>query len=180
VNEVAEWADNHEAGGAHSTYNSTYGSEGCFCHQINTTSLAAFGVNLTAINASGFNYSHWNESGDVSASNWYWRPTTTPHAAVIIDCVDCHWNESQQIQNTASAHYAFWNETKNSANSANNTACMACHTHTHLNITWIRLSGLTIIANHTDATAEPYNAWNLTVETGPFNTTHTNTTSYGS
>jgi len=174
INEVAEWNANNDGNGAHSRYVDEYGA-GCFCHQINETRLAEYNLFENNSNISKFNFTIWSEMDTLNnSSNWAWRPTTTPHAAVIIDCVDCHWNESQQIMNTNSAHYAFWNQTKNADNTDNNTACMACHTHTHLNITWVRLSGINIVANHTDATALPYNAWNISVtinETLDYNTT---------
>ena len=168
VNEVAEWELNAVNGGAHSRYEAEFGT-GCFCHQINTTALALYKVNLTAINASGYNYTHWCDIADLdNSSDWKWRPTDTAHAAVIIDCIDCHWNESQQLQNKASAHYEFWNQTKGGVGIGdNNTACMACHTHTHLNITWIRREGLIITANHTDVAAAANESWVLNVTIDP-------------
>ncbi|MEA3325330.1 MAG: hypothetical protein U9Q37_09415 [Euryarchaeota archaeon] len=175
VNEVAEWRANT---GAHATYNADH--PGCFCHQINESALQEFGLTRAmARGAYGKNFEHWNSTGNVTGSgtDWYWRSNNTPHAAVIIDCVDCHYTEMEQISDTNSAHYAFWNQTKNAENTDNNTACMACHTHTHLNITWIRLSGINIVANHTNATAPPYDAWDIDVtinETLDYNTTTTN------
>jgi hypothetical protein len=41
---------------------------------------------------------------------------------------------------------------------------MACHTHTHLNITWMRIEGLIINANHTDATKTGAAAWDVSVD----------------
>jgi hypothetical protein len=177
INEVAEWNQNQVDNGAHSRYVAEYG-EGCFCHQINTTRLEEYHLTDANSNISEFGFETWSDMGENlnDSANWTWRSTTTPHAAVIVDCVDCHYNESQQIMNTNSAHYAFWNQTKNAKNTDNNTACMACHTHTHLNITWVRLSGINIVANHTDATAAPYDAWNISVtinETLDYNTTTT-------
>ena len=167
VNEVAEWETNTVNGGAHSRYEAEYGA-GCFCHQINTTRLKEYKVNLTAINASGYNYTRWDGAALNNSSDWEWRSPDTPHAAVIIDCVDCHWNESQQIQNEDSAHYQFWNQTKGGSGIGdNNTACMACHTHTHLNITWIRREGLIINANHTNVSASAYDSWDITVAIDP-------------
>jgi len=184
VNEVAEWRANT---GAHANYSADIGG-GCFCHQINETSLAAYGLTESnAPGAYGFNFTNWrwNTTNDTNkaggepewynttsgAWEWGWRPGGTdasPHAAVIIDCVDCHHNEMQQINNPNSAHYAFWNQTathlNGSANTDNNTVCMAC-THTHLNITWQRIEGLTIIADHTNASLTGADAWNLTVNT---------------
>ena len=162
VNDVAEWRANT---GAHATYNADH--PGCFCHQINETALQEFGLTRAmAPGAYGKNFEHWNNTGNVTGpgTDWYWRSNNTPHAAVIIDCVDCHYTEMEQINNPDSAHYAFWNQTKGSDNTDNNTACMACHTHTHLNITWTRIEGLIIDANHTDATATGADAWDVTVD----------------
>ena len=169
VNEVAEWKANSANGGAHSRYILDE-TDNCFCHQINETALDNFGLTQAmAPGAYGLDFEHWNTTGNITnESTWYWRSNNTPHAAVIIDCVDCHYTEMEQINNPDSAHYAFWNQTNTlngtSANTDNNTVCMACHTHTHLNITWTRIEGLVITANHTDAGASGADAWNLTVE----------------
>ncbi len=169
VNEVAEWKANTANGGAHSQYVRDL-TDNCFCHQINETALKLFGLNESmAPGAYDLNFEHWNESGDITnVGNWKWRSNATPHAAVIIDCVDCHYTEMEQINNPDSAHYAFWNQTSGlngtSANTDNNTVCMACHTHTHLNITWTRIEGLVITANHTDASKTGADAWNVSVE----------------
>ena len=170
VNEVAEWRANTANGGAHSQYANDV-LDNCFCHQINETALQEFGLDASmAPGAYGLNFEHWNETGNVTGTgtDWYWRSNATPHAAVIIDCVDCHYTEMEQIENENSAHYAFWNATAShlggTTYSDNNTVCMACHTHTHLNITWTRIEGLVITANHTDASKIGADAWNLTVE----------------
>lgn len=164
VNEVAEWKANT---GAHATYNAEH--PGCFCHQINETALEEFGLTKDmAPGAYGKNFEHWNTTGNITGpdAGWYWRSNNTPHAAVIIDCVDCHYTEMQQINNPDSAHYAFWNQTntvnRTTDDTDNNTVCMACHTHTHLNITWTRIEGLVITANHTDASKTGAAAWDLT------------------
>ena len=191
VNEVYEWKANT---GAHAQYSEDLGG-GCFCHQINETALGVYGLTETlAPGAYGFNFTNWrwntsnttsgkgsgspewynaSANGGAGAWEWGWRPGLnqssggSPHAAVIIDCVDCHYNEMVQINNPDSAHFAFWNQTKtgSNANTDNNTVCMACHTHTHLNITWERIEGLTIIANHTNASLNGSDAWNLTINT---------------
>ena len=179
VNEVAEWRANSDANGAHSKYVAEYG-EGCFCHQINTTRLGEYDLNANNSNITDFGFVIWSEMADLNDStDWAWRPTTTPHAAVIIDCVDCHYNESQQISLNTSAHYAFWNQTNAASgnlNSDDNTACMACHTHTHLNITWTRIEGLVITANHTNASATGDAAWDITANVN--DTPHTSRVIY--
>jgi len=165
VNEVAEWRANTANGGAHSQYVQDE-TDNCFCHQIDEAALARF--DLTEAMAPGaydLGFEHWNSTGNITnETTWYWRSNATPHAAVIIDCVDCHYTEMEQIENENSAHFAFWNQTKNADNTDNNTACMACHTHTHLNITWLRIEGLIINANHTDATKTGADAWDVSVD----------------
>jgi len=145
--EVQEWRANT---GAHSAYRDGYGAAdpGCFCHQINETKLKnEWG--LDGVDQKGF--IHWNESGDVTGKgNWSFRPNTTPHAALVVACTDCHMNASAQLNNSNSAHREFYIQTKDKPEGSQNTACMACHTMIGLNITMERIaSGITIVANHT-------------------------------
>jgi len=59
VNEVAEWRANTANGGAHSQY-VTDETDNCFCHQINETALANFGLDeAMAPGAYGMNFEHW-------------------------------------------------------------------------------------------------------------------------
>lgn len=156
--EVAEFNANT---GAHATFVSNEGKTCSMCHQVNLTLLSQT-YNIDTSQLSGFNYSIWNETGEITNTNWSWRNTSTPHAAIIIDCEDCHVNATTQISNPYEAHRPFWNQTTNATlnpQADNSTACIACHTHTHLNITWVRVNGLDIYGNHTNATA----GWNLTV-----------------
>ena len=165
--EVGEWQANT---GAHAAYQAANPTIGCFCHQINETSLIEWGFDENIIDSKSFEI--FNETGqlNISAGSWNWtsntswRTTDTPHAAITIECVDCHYNASEQLNNTNSAHRQFFIQAKNTSLNeygTNNTACMACHTMIGLNITMVRIgSGLDITATH----GEDYN-WTVNVTT---------------
>ncbi len=172
IAEVNEWTLNT---GAHSTYkewmehNTSGGDPGCFCHQINNTNLVSFG--FSASNLTDFGFEQFNVSGGINGSNttWSnaWRTKNTPHAAITIACIDCHYNASAQLNNTNEAHGAFYNETKNSTYGSANTACMACHTMVGLNITMRRVQGGIII----NASHNPDYTWTINVTTNTTNMT---------
>lgn len=172
IAEVSEWKANT---GAHAAYRTWTKSEtgvdpGCFCHQINQTRLATFGFDSSQMKQ--FNFEVFNESGQLNTSkdSWKWtnktsfRSQSTPHAAVTIECVDCHYNASAQLNNTNEAHKAFFLQTKNTTLNpygSNNTACMACHTMVGLNITMTRVkSGIIIQGTH-----NPNYTWTVNVAT---------------
>jgi len=156
--EVAEFDANT---GAHAAYVSNTGETCSMCHRVNLTRLANE-YNIDTSNLTNFNYTIWNETGEVTNTSWSWRNKTTPHAAVTVDCVDCHVNATTQLSNQYEAHRPFWNQTTNASlnpQADTSTACVACHTHTHLNITWVRSSGFDIYGNNTNQSA----GWILTV-----------------
>ena len=160
IAEVGEWKANT---GAHSAYRAWTTSEtgvdpGCFCHQVNQTRLTNFGFNSSQMTQ--FNFEVFNETGKLNSTqdswNWTngtsWRSENTPHAAITIECVDCHYNASVQLNNTNEAHKSFYLQAKNTTLNpygSNNTACMACHTMVGLNITMTRIrSGIILNATH--------------------------------
>ena len=165
--EVGEWKANTGAHNAYRVEGTVNGTDpGCFCHQINETRLEDYG--FTGITE--FNFEIFNESGNISneSTTWSdgWRTNATPHAAITIACVDCHYNATAQLSNEHSAHKQFQNVAVNATLADGvkntNTACLACHTMVGLNITMERVwSGIDISANHTNYTAG--NAWDLTV-----------------
>ena len=169
--EVGEWTANS---GAHSVYRDLYENSGCFCHQINESQIAGFGINTSTINAYGFEV--FNGSGilDNDAATWNssaWRTADTPHAAITIGCTDCHFNATLQLANNDSAHKQFQEQATSSSGATANTACMACHTMVGLDITMERnYGGLIISANHT-VDAGSYN-WTVDVS---INSSRTNT-----
>ncbi len=173
IAEVGEWKANT---GAHSAYKAwtvinTGVDPGCFCHQVNQTRLANFGFNSSQMTQ--FNFEVFNETGKLNSSNasWNWtnngtswRTQNTPHAAITIECVDCHYNASAQLNNTNEAHRSFYLQAKNTTLNtygSNNTACMACHTMVGLNITMTRIrSGIILNATH-----NPDYTWTVNVTT---------------
>ncbi|MDD5473031.1 MAG: hypothetical protein PHU34_02665 [Candidatus Methanoperedens sp.] len=86
------------------------------------------------------------------------------HAAITLECVACHQGVPAEFNNTAEAHVPFYlnssytintsaglnavNQTVIQLNGAN-TACVGCHTHIAMNVTWIRTKGYSIVANET-------------------------------
>jgi hypothetical protein len=171
--EVGEWQANT---GAHAAYAADNPTIGCFCHQINGTSLTEWGFNASRIDSHGFEI--FNETGllNISDGSWSWtnntswRTTDTPHAAITIECVSCHYNASEQLNNTNSAHRQFFVQAKNASLNpygTNNTACMACHTMVGLNINITRVqSGINVTATH-----NPDYTWTVNVTTNTTETT---------
>ena len=164
------------------TANTTGDILGTFGNSIGTTENCSNAEWDSTTLAGGLNIEmeHFNVSGIGSAANYSaaWRSTSTPHAAITIDCVDCHWNASQQLLNENEAHTAFYQSTidgsdpftANGSTEVSNpsAACIACHTHTSLNVTFIRAIGMDITANHTSGT------WNIStyeVNESVYNTT---------
>ena len=174
--EYNEFAANQ---GAHKTFKDEEldDSAGCvMCHSVNVTTLDSWGINVTSLSE----MEHFNLSGAKDAANYSaaWRNTSSPHAAITVDCVDCHWNASQQLLNDNEAHTAFYQSTINGSDpfiangstdvSNPSAACIACHTHTSLNITFVRAIGMNITANHTTGD------WNMStfeVNSSVYNTT---------
>ena len=167
--EVQEWMQNDINHGAHSTY-AGIEKDGCFCHQINSSRLEAWGLE----NVDDHGFIQFNKTGDmVDKESWEWRPNTTPHAALTVECIDCHRNAADQLNNPNSAHREFYNQTLGEPEGSNNTACMACHTMIGLNITMERYeSGFIISANHTGYTAP---TWDVAVELNGTNRTSSST-----
>ena len=156
--EVGEWKANT---GAHAAYQAANPGIGCFCHQINESSLGEWGFNTSKVDSYGFVI--FNESGSITDTpgTWAWRNTSTPHAAVTIECVSCHYNATAQLSQDHSAHKEFFEQANASTYGTNNTACMACHTMIGLNITMTRIgSGLDVSATH-----ESDYSWTVNVTT---------------
>lgn len=175
-NEVGEWVANS---GAHATYRDDGNTNGgCFCHMVNETELNTYWKFSEIGNISEDKAMElWNETGNVTGrDSWYWRSNNTPHAAVTIDCGDCHVYSVEQLENPNEAHSAFYLEARNVTGSGtphNSTACLACHTMVGMNITMERYTGgLEIYANHTNYTAD---GWTLDIS---INTTRSNNSRY--
>jgi hypothetical protein len=65
----------------------------------------------------------------------------TVHAAVAVWCIDCHpWVESE-LTNSSAAHKPFYEDLNTSGSEIlqkPNQACLGCHTHVGVNISWER------------------------------------------
>lgn len=162
--EVDEWKTNIDNGGAHATFEKVYGTQsGCaICHQVNSTALADYGLDVSAL--SGYSFEDFTQEDLTNTSNatdfqGTWRSQTTPHAAIKVDCADCHYNATVQLMNSSSAHSDFYNQS--TANATNSAACIGCHTMTDVNISWYKFGGLDINATINKST----NLWEIEVTT---------------
>ncbi len=93
------------------------------------------------------------------------------HAAVTVECVFCHDLIVDEITGSQEAHGSYYNASnQTSLLKGGNEACVGCHTHTMINVTWRRPGGYGINANLTGG------SWNLSFS---LNQTLVNTTSAG-
>lgn len=162
--EVDEWNQNIIAGGAHSTFETEYPTQsGCtICHQVNASALSDYGINVTSLSA--YNFEDFTQEGLSNTSNAIdfqgkWRSQSTPHAAIKVDCADCHYNATKQLSNPDSAHSDFYNQS--SASATDSAACIGCHTMTDMNISWYKFGGLNVNATINKTTEE----WEITITT---------------
>ena len=99
------------------------------------------------------------------------------HAAIAVWCIDCHpWVENE-LTHTKAAHKPFYEdlvgETDTMHLQKENRACLGCHTHVGVNITWTRNEFVSYDVNCTSGGYEV--SWNSTDELGT-NTTRFNST----
>ena len=99
------------------------------------------------------------------------------HAAIAVWCIDCHpWVETE-LTHTKAAHKPFYedlvDETDDMHLQKENRACLGCHTHVGVNITWTRNEFVSYDVNCTSGGYEV--SWNSTDELGT-NTTRFNST----
>ncbi|MHC1583928.1 MAG: hypothetical protein ACXQTM_04785 [Methanosarcinales archaeon] len=88
------------------------------------------------------------------------------HAAATVECVDCHnpvnfssefHNVTGQITGDRAAHKPFYEAAVAAQNmSGANEACVGCHTHVRVNITWIHPQDLSF-----DAHEDEYGTWTI-------------------
>ncbi len=94
------------------------------------------------------------------------------HAAVTMECTNCHTGVPAELLNSSEAHGAFYNESKANGSTilkGANIACVGCHTHTNVQGTWRRSIGYDMIVNET---ATGNYSISFTVNSS-VNTTHT-------
>lgn len=89
------------------------------------------------------------------------------HAAVRVECIWCHPWVEYELTNTAAgaSHGAFYNDTNVSGTDYlmnANKACVGCHTHVGVNISWQRLENVTYNVTMNTSTGDYNVTWNAT------------------
>ena len=103
-----------------------------------------------------------NGTANLSAGNWTGidiAANANAHAAVTVECVACHQGVPAELLGSEAAHSDFYNQSNYTDGSQSllnlkgaNTACIGCHTHAVVNVTWTRAGGYNMIANSTNGT----------------------------
>lgn len=88
------------------------------------------------------------------------------HAATTLECVWCHTGVPGEINGSAEAHqpyyYQSWSNNGTIKLNGANEACVGCHTHTVMDITWIRPGGYNLTF---DWSGKSVTAWSLNATT---------------
>lgn len=146
----------------------TPGCQGC--HRTNTSAITGIPVN-----------------GTYTTSTYTLNVTTNPnaHSAVTLECVACHTGVPAELTGSDEAHTIYYyrslynpNQTLNPGTVQNqsnvtlkgaNTACVGCHTHVAVNISWTRRPGYNMTVDSSTG------SWTLTfvVNTTTSSTTYT-------
>ena len=100
------------------------------------------------------------------------------HAAVTVECIFCHTlvvedlsTNPREILGSDESHRSFYNASNQSTIlKGGNEACIGCHTHTMVNVTWIRKTGYNMNADILSGT------WNMSLS---LNQSTVNTSSAG-
>lgn len=135
--------------------NGTGGCEGC--HRTGTIGgIPVNGTNLTGTYT------------QTIASN------PNAHAAVTLECIACHSGVEAELNGTEEAHTPYYRASNRSiggqtviALKGANTACVGCHTHVRVNLTWVRLTDYNVTANATSG------SWNVNISNDWMNSTST-------
>ena len=131
------------------------------CHKTgNTVNIPVNGTNLTGT---------YDNNITVDAN---------VHAAITLECVTCHSGVTQEITGSEEAHRPYYNASHEDNQSViqlkgANTACIGCHTHVTVNMTWTRLTSFNITSNASSG------AWVVSIgnnATDNLSTTYTNKT----
>lgn len=102
------------------------------------------------------------------------------HAAVTLECVACHQGVPRELMGSQEAHTQYYlnssytfgtgvtdtylkaqNQTVVKLKGAN-TACVGCHTHIWVNVTWKRAGGYNLTADESGGGSTEYGKYNLT------------------
>jgi hypothetical protein len=99
--------------------------------------------------------------------SWFNQSVTTnanAHAAITLECIACHQGVDEEITGSDAAHAKYYFNSSYTANTTAglsqqnqtvialkgaNTACVGCHTHTAVNLTWVRSGGYNMTVNGT-------------------------------
>jgi hypothetical protein len=100
------------------------------------------------------------------------------HAAIAVSCIDCHpWVENE-LCNSSAAHRPFYEDLISEGHDmhlqAENRACLGCHTHVGVNITWTRNA---FVSYNVSCASGAYNVtWNTSDPLGTNTSFGTNST----
>lgn len=120
------------------------------CHRTGSLGLGPFGFPAARISS--------NKKLNITND-------TKSHSAVTVECVFCHdritqnsAGNPQEILGSNESHSAFYNATNQTdILKGGNEACVGCHTHIMINVTWQRSAGYNMTADVTGGT------WNLSL-----------------
>jgi len=158
--------------GQHSWYDPDGGVPCEKCHFLEREELTsgphAVGYNTSIYNSSNAYTGYWSAAtvdarcyGCHQASDSF--DNNSQHAAVAVACIDCHPWVASELSNESAAHRDFYNNFSTSGSDYlqnANKACIGCHTHVGVNISWTRAEYLSYNVT-VDATTGTYNVtWN--------------------
>jgi len=117
--------------------------------------------------------------GSVPLGSWG-SHNDSVHAAYAVLCIDCHTWVDDELTNDSAAHRWFYEDLKNDTGAQNlalqneNRACLGCHTHVGVNLTWTRNE---FVSYNVTCDGSGYNvAWNESDDLGT-NTSRFNSSS---
>lgn len=134
------------AGAVHYTIANQSGRDACeVCHTTGNVTGIPVGKNTSGDGSYNYTFKTENVTKNTGA-----------HAAVTKECASCHTDVPNELMGGNESHGAFYNAT-NAESSSNNTnilkganeACVGCHTHAIVNITWIRSTGYNMTVTET-------------------------------
>ncbi len=108
-----------------------------------------------------------NSSHTLLAGSWD-DHRNDQHAAIAVWCIDCHPWVVDELCNGSAAHKPFYEDLNNETDDMHlqneNRACLGCHTHVGVNITWERNE---YVSYNVDCDGKGYNVtWNTSDNLG--------------
>ena len=89
-------------------------------------------------------------SSPLNSTNTSWSDRNgTAHAAIVLECVDCHSWVDNALNESLSSHDEFYRglNTTSGPLKGGNSACIGCHTHVAVNISWTRNTNISFTAD---------------------------------